>query len=62
MVNAHSKIVETPVAFALEEIRPAVAVLEGGIDIVADAAPHRHISGVVQLDMVGVFVESVNRR
>lgn len=60
LVDAHPQIVEPPVALALEEVRLAVSVLEGGVDVVADALPHRHVPRVVQLDVVRVLVESVS--
>lgn len=55
--DAHAHVVESPVAEPLEEVRLAVAVLEGGVYVVTDALPHRHVARIVQLNLVRVLIE-----
>lgn len=58
MGHLHAVVVELPVAQVLEEVRLAVLVLEGVIDVVAHARPNAHVPRIVQLHLAGVVVDA----
>lgn len=58
MGNLHAIIVKLPIAIVLEEVRLAIRVLEGGIDVIADASPKGHVAWIVQFHFVGGIIDA----
>lgn len=58
MFDDHLVIVEAPESLSLEEVRLVVLPLEGTVDVIAQATPHGHFAGIVQLHLLVVLVES----
>ena len=55
--DGHAAVVELPEVLALEEVRLAVRVAEGGVDGVGDARPDGDVARVVELDVHHVLLE-----
>ena len=54
----HAVVVKLPEEAVLEEVGLLVSVLEDGVNVAGDPLPHAHVPGVVQLDVLGLFVEA----
>lgn len=58
MCHLHAIIVKLPIAIVLEEVRLAVRVLEGGIDVIAHASPDGHVTRIVQFRHAGGIIDA----
>lgn len=56
-VHSHVLIVKLPEDFSLEEVRVAVLPAQDGVDIRWHALPHKHVAGVVRLNVEHVRVD-----
>lgn len=58
MCYLHAIIVKLPITIVLEEVRLAIRILEGSIDVVAHACPDGHVARIVQFYLAGSVINA----